>query len=199
MPKSEPGKMLYVVRRKSDGKFWRRKPGHAMAGWVKDPRSKGCVMGKEDAELQASGRDEFEVVWLGDAVPPGAKGLKLDDGKLRYELLDDAAEDELVAVLSFGAVKYEPDNWRVVEDAEERYVGALRRHISKRRRGRIFDSETGLLEYAHAACCAHFLLGLELMRRPDLVDSLPERLRHALAVARELRAKRLAGAKVRQD
>ena len=118
-------------------------------------------------------------------------GLKLDDGKLDYSLVDAEAEKEFVAVLTYGAVKYEPGNWAHVKDAERRYYSALRRHLEDDLHvGYVVDDETGLLHLAHAACCVHFLLALRLASRPDLVASRPERLGRALVTARKIRAER---------
>lgn len=125
-----------------------------------------------------------------------ARGVKYDTGKLRYELLDDAAMDELVAVLSYGAVLYEPGGWRHVEDGVERYVAAARRHLSAWRKGDLYDPESGLLHIGHFLCCALFLLGLEVEQNTDLQASLPERLALALEKAAKLRAARLAQKKV---
>jgi hypothetical protein len=118
--------------------------------------------------------------------------MKFDDGKLPYHLIDDAAEAEMVAVLGFGAVKYEPQNWRIVEQATDRYFDAIRRHLRAARRGEVLDPEHGLLTLAAVACNAHFLLALELANRPDLKGSLPTRYRAALDKARALREARLA-------
>jgi hypothetical protein len=121
------------------------------------------------------------------------RGLKLDDGKLRYDLLDDNAEAEKVAVLSYGAVKYEPHNWKHLQDAVDRYYSAFRRHTVARRSGEVLDPETRLHHLAHAACCLDFLLGIELATPEGqaLVKTLPERLAYALARAHEIRAQRL--------
>jgi len=119
-------------------------------------------------------------------------GMKFDTGKLQYSLIDEAAEAEFVAVLTYGAIKYEPGNWAKVEDAEDRYYDALRRHIRDARRGKKLDKETMLHSLAHAKCCIHFLLGLALRKDPDLVKSFEERFQHSLDVACKLRAERLA-------
>jgi len=119
-------------------------------------------------------------------------GMKFDDGKLPYHLIDEAAEAEMVAVLGFGAVKYEAENWRFVENARNRYFDAIRRHLRSSRRGEIFDSEHGLLALASVVCSAHFLLALELEAHPELAASLPERYKEALKRARALREARLA-------
>jgi hypothetical protein len=118
--------------------------------------------------------------------------MKHDDGKLPYHLVDDDADAEMVAVLAFGAVKYEPGSWVHVEGARDRYYAALRRHMRASRKGELLDPEHGLMTLASVACCAHFLLALELKAHPELAASLPERLKGSLEKARALRAERLA-------
>ena len=55
-------------------------------------------------------------------------GRKFDGGKLQYGLLPPLALAETVKVLTFGAEKYEPDNWKQVPDSKRRYFDALQRH-----------------------------------------------------------------------
>jgi hypothetical protein len=88
------------------------------------------------------------------------EGMKDDAGKLRYELLPMAPVDEIVRVLGFGAAKYDDDNWRRVEDAENRYYAAAMRHLSAWRQGENIDPESGRSHLAHAACCLVFLMEL---------------------------------------
>jgi hypothetical protein len=87
-------------------------------------------------------------------------GRKDDAGKLRYELLPMAPVDEIVRVLTFGARKYDDDNWRQVPDGENRYYAAAMRHLSAWRQGENIDQETGRSHLAHAACCLVFLMEL---------------------------------------
>lgn len=87
-----------------------------------------------------------------------APGTKLDAGKLRYDLVPLAAERAVVEVLTYGAKKYAPDNWRKVPDARARYHAAARRHIAAWAAGERLDAESGLPHLAHAACCLMFLL-----------------------------------------
>ena len=89
------------------------------------------------------------------------EGRKDDTGKLRYDLLPMHAIDEIVGVLTFGAKKYAPDNWRHVEDAEKRYYAAAMRHLSAWCQGEVEDEESGLSHLAHAACCLVFLMELQ--------------------------------------
>lgn len=117
-------------------------------------------------------------------------GMKFDTGKLAYHLVDEDAEAEMVAVLTFGATKYDPGNWSKVEDAVDRYYSAARRHLRASRKGEVLDPETQLATLASAACCIHFLLALEMRRHPELAASLPERLEKALGTARRIRTER---------
>jgi hypothetical protein len=112
-------------------------------------------------------------------------GVKHDGGKLRYDLLDDAAMDELAAVLTVGASKYDDNNWRKLENLDARYTAAGRRHDSAARQGEALDPETGLLHLAHEACCVMFRLAKYLEDHPELNANRKERLARALERVRK--------------
>lgn len=84
-------------------------------------------------------------------------GRKFDGGKLQYGLLPPCALKEVVQVLTFGAEKYEPDNWIHVPDSKRRYFDAAMRHLWAWKEGEQYDSETGANHIAHAICCLMFL------------------------------------------
>lgn len=84
-------------------------------------------------------------------------GRKFDGGKLEYGLLPPLALEAIVEVLTFGAQKYDRDNWQKVPDSKRRYFDALQRHVWAWKRGEIFDPESGLHHLAHAMCCLMFL------------------------------------------
>jgi hypothetical protein len=84
-----------------------------------------------------------------------AKGIKFDDNKLRWDLLPLPPIEELVKVITYGASKYAPNNWRKVDP--ERYYAALMRHIVAWRNGEQEDAESGLSHIAHAMCNLVFL------------------------------------------
>lgn len=94
-------------------------------------------------------------------------GMKHDAGKTRMDLLDPHAIEQLALVLTFGAAKYQPQNWRR-GISKSRLLGAALRHLFSYMRGEDLDPESGLSHVAHAMCCCMFLLGLE--RRTDLDD-----------------------------
>jgi hypothetical protein len=84
-------------------------------------------------------------------------GRKFDGGKLQYGLLPPLALAETVKVLTFGAEKYEPDNWKQVPDSKRRYFDALQRHLWAYKTGEQMDPESGIHHLAHAMCCLMFL------------------------------------------
>jgi hypothetical protein len=88
-------------------------------------------------------------------------GRKFDGGKLQYGLLPPSALKDVVKVLTFGAEKYEPDNWKRVPDANRRYFDAAMRHLWAYKEGEIYDSETGVSHLAHAVCCILFMNELD--------------------------------------
>ena len=88
-------------------------------------------------------------------------GIKHDSGKLRWSLLPTGTLVQVIKVLEFGAVKYQPENWQHVPEARTRYYDALQRHVHAWWSGEATDPETKLHHLAHAACCILFLLWLD--------------------------------------
>jgi len=86
------------------------------------------------------------------------KGRKDDTGKPRWDLLPWAEVEQVVEVLTVGAVKYEDDNWKYVPHPRRRYFAACIRHILAWWHGEKLDPETGLHHLAHAVCCLLFLM-----------------------------------------
>lgn len=86
-----------------------------------------------------------------------ALGRKFDQDKSRWELLPYREVEEIVKVLTFGADKYEDDNWKYVKP-RSRYIGALLRHFTAWFSGEKKDPETGISHLAHAGCCLLFLM-----------------------------------------
>ena len=95
------------------------------------------------------------------------QGMKFDSDKIRMDLLDPYAIEQLSAVLTFGAKKYAAHNWRK-GIPKSRLIAALLRHTFAYLRGEDIDEESGLSHIAHAMCCCMFILGLEW--RADLDD-----------------------------
>ena len=96
-------------------------------------------------------------------TPRESVGRKYDGGKLEYGLLPPLALKEVVKVLTFGAQKYERDNWKYVDDSKRRYFDALQRHTWDWKEGEQFDPESGIHHLAHAMCCLMFLYEHDIM------------------------------------
>lgn len=84
------------------------------------------------------------------------QGMKFDQGKPRWSLLPTGVVAAVVRVLTFGAKKYAPDNWKKIEPV--RYEDAAMRHFDAWRSGEKTDPETGESHLAHAVCCLFFLM-----------------------------------------
>jgi len=84
-------------------------------------------------------------------------GVKHDAGKPRPELLAPEAMLEISKVMSYGAIKYEDNNWRK-GFRWTRIAGSLLRHVLAWLGGEDNDPETGLSHIAHAGCNVMFLL-----------------------------------------
>ena len=93
------------------------------------------------------------------------KGMKFDSGKLLYSLIPPETSKALAEVLSFGAQKYAPNNWALVENGKQRYLDALYRHLQAYRFGETVDPESGLHHLAHALTNVAFLHYLETTKK----------------------------------
>lgn len=71
----------------------------------------------------------------------------------------------MAKVLTFGAQKYDAENWRHVPDLHARYRSAAKRHINALKRGEQFDEESGLHHAAHAVCCLMFMGEIDLEQK----------------------------------
>jgi hypothetical protein len=94
-------------------------------------------------------------------------GRKFDGGKLQYGLLPPLALKATVEILTFGAEKYEPDNWKHVPDSKRRYFDAMQRHMWAWKEGEQNDPESGKNHLAHALCCLMFLYEHDTMYSVD--------------------------------
>ena len=94
-----------------------------------------------------------------------AEGIKYDSAKPRMNLLPPKAIIEVSKVLTFGAEKYDAENWRKLDDLQNRYTAGALRHIFAHMDGEELDSETNLSHLAHAMCCLLFKLEIELEER----------------------------------
>ena len=82
-------------------------------------------------------------------------GVKYDSDKLQYTLIPPLALKELARNLTLGLKKYpERNNWKKVDNAQERYLDALYRHLEAHRAGELFDSDSSVPDMYHLAAVA---------------------------------------------
>ena len=99
------------------------------------------------------------------------EAMKYDGEKVRLDLLPADPIIDIGKVLTYGARKYNPENWRKGL-AWSRCYGAALRHLLAWHKGETNDPETGLNHLAHAACEILFLL--EFSRTHPELDDRPK-------------------------
>lgn len=84
------------------------------------------------------------------------KGLRYNEGKLRYDLLHPVAQEGLVSVLTRGSEKYSPRNWEAGMNWST-VIASMKRHIAAFEKGEDYDKESGELHIDHIQANAHFI------------------------------------------
>ncbi len=84
------------------------------------------------------------------------KGLRFNEGKIRYDLITPYALEQLASVLTKGAEKYAERNWELGM-SWSKVIASLERHLQKFKSGEDFDQESGLLHVSHLLTNALFL------------------------------------------
>ncbi len=90
-----------------------------------------------------------------------SEGRKHDQGKPMVSLIPSAPLIEVAKVLTFGAGKYDPHNWRQGMNMS-RLLDANFRHMLAFKEGEDLDPESGISHVAHAICGNLFLLEYQL-------------------------------------
>lgn len=88
-------------------------------------------------------------------------GHKFDTDKPMMNLIPPGVITGIAQVLTYGAKKYAPEDWKHLPDAKARYTAALMRHLEAWRGGELVDSESLLQHLKHILCNAAFLLWFE--------------------------------------
>jgi len=111
------------------------------------------------------GKQIIPALYPSSEVPELVKipaGIKQDKEKLMMNLLPFESLEAVAEVLTFGAKKYSPDNWKYVENGIERYEAALLRHLTAHKKGEIIDPDSQCTHLACMACSALFLVWFQL-------------------------------------
>lgn len=79
------------------------------------------------------------------------KGLRFNEGKRKWSLVDYKSLEPMVEVLEFGAKKYTPDNWKKGLDKKE-ILESMMRHLTALMDGETHDKESGIHHIGHIGC-----------------------------------------------
>lgn len=95
-------------------------------------------------------------------------GMKCDKMKDRWDLAPWDSFEQIVKIMTYGAQKYEPNNWQKVEFI--RYFAAFMRHFMALLKGEYLDPESGYPHSSHMACNAVFMNSIDL-RNHEVKDN----------------------------
>lgn len=95
-------------------------------------------------------------------------GLRYNNGKLQWGLVDFTALEDMVKVLEFGANKYAPHNWKKGM-SHTQITESLMRHLFAYLDGEDIDQESGISHAGHILCNAMFL-AYNIKHHPDKDD-----------------------------
>lgn len=84
------------------------------------------------------------------------QGVRENEGKLRWSLVDFESLEVMVRVLEFGEKKYSRDNWKHGLKTTE-IIESLLRHVFAVLRGEYIDTESGLPHTGHILSNAMYL------------------------------------------
>lgn len=102
------------------------------------------------------------------------QGRKFDGGKLRYDLVPVLAFEDQVKGLTYGATKYDDNNWRNVPEGRKRYLAAAMRHIQEYRKGNLWDHEQEIHHLSAAINNFSFIVEKDLQGWEDVPDAVVE-------------------------
>ena len=101
--------------------------------------------------------------------PEASEGKKYDNGKPMIGTIFKVFPHALTAIgqcIEFGTHKYpDPENWKKVEGAADRYRDSLARHLTSHILGEIYNDETAIINLAHMAWNALAICELAIMER----------------------------------
>ena len=96
------------------------------------------------------------------------QGLRYNDDKRKWSLVDFESLEPMVEVLEYGAAKYAPDNWKKGMPIKE-VCESLLRHTFAFMKGEDEDPESGLTHIGHMQCNLMFL-AYNLKHKPEFDD-----------------------------
>lgn len=132
-----------------------------------------CSLPENDHRIRFITHDEQLIeevtVVLSDINQP--QGMRFNEGKLEWALIDFKQLEGMVRVLEFGAKKYDRDNWKKGLPMRKQ-CESMMRHLVAIMNGELKDEETGLYHWDHIKCNAMFM-SHTYQNHPHLVDITP--------------------------
>lgn len=90
-----------------------------------------------------------------EEIKESRTGLRFNEGKLRWSLVEYKSLEPLIKVLMFGAQKYDDHNWKKGMPPVI-ILECMQRHLAALMSGETHDKESGLPHIGHIMCNAMF-------------------------------------------
>ena len=85
-------------------------------------------------------------------------GFRYNTGKPMMELIEPGFMEEVAKILTFGAEKYDTNNWKKFDSVKRfQTYGSLMRHLEAHRKGEKTDPESGCSHLCHIVANSMFL------------------------------------------
>ena len=126
--------------------------------------------------LHKQTKEEYEELLKGfqKEEPTKSEGaLRYNQGKNRLDLIPPEFIEEVGKVFTFGATKYEDNNWKKGLKFSN-IIASLERHLLEIKKGNDYDDESNLLHAAHIGCNTAFLIW-NYQNRKDMDDRYIQR------------------------
>lgn len=130
-----------------------RKRSNMFAGKLNTPNFETTVMQEEYDKMRASEEKIQKAKAIQDHrdITGSITGLRYNEGKLPWHLVDFRALKSMVEVLEYGAKKYAEDQWKKGLSLKEIRDSFLR-HVIEWNSGQEVDSESGKDHIGHMMC-----------------------------------------------
>lgn len=99
-------------------------------------------------------KTELDVIGMNEVKKKEEKGLRYDNGKIRYDLMEPFAIQELAKVFTAGSRKYEDNNW-LLGMKWSKMRASLGRHLAAYDKGEDFDYDPTCPDCVAGTCVIH--------------------------------------------
>lgn len=169
--RTRSGRKIENLQWSEKGNLWATAKGYGDQTWYTQHNTHNYAGDYANTRAGTHDKRDDDIVALWDEPESVASGIKYDTGKpIAGIIFEDfpSAINGVCIVGTFGANKYARGNWKLVENAKQRYSDAMVRHMISKGQGEITDQETGLPHSHHIAWNALAIAEIESWEKADV-------------------------------